>query len=237
MKRFFGILLLVCSVTMARAQGLYDPSPSVTKIWGVWTNGRVTNECPHAISSNSDTKYVRSHYHEYKNIRSMRTEKLSFNGSTYYILEIEHILTTKHVSVDPKLLSPMTRFLALTEEQNRILKNIPPSIEISLVQIPSCSVTTGYKTIFGEDVEERVLKEVEDKIDEAILKKDDIMSVTYSLTARKEGDFILFNYDVDCWTHNGDVTKRDYEKLDLYDNLDGGYFKIPVEEWEKLFAR
>lgn len=216
------IALLISNVSLA--QGLYSQSLAVTEIEGVWTNGSVVLEYPNVIASNRNAEYVSSNIYSYKNISMIQAEKYDYKDKTYFVWEIHYKMKeyNKEEGVD------MIEFLALTESQNNQLKEVS-STDVSIVQIPTFGTMALVKSLMPDEIEEGIKK--------AILEKEDIMANTYTITARKEDDCILFNYEVDSWTHSGDFSKRVYDKLDLVDNLDGGYFKIANKEWEHLFFR
>ena len=209
---------------IASAQGLYSKSLAITEIEGVWTNGSVVLEYPSVIASNRNAEYVSSHRYSYKNISMIQTEKLDFKDKTYFVWEIHYQMKeyNKELGVD------MIEFLALTESQNNQLKEVS-STDVSIVQIPTYGTMALVKSLMPDEIEAGIKK--------AILEKEDILANTYTITARREGDCVLFNYEVDSWTHSGDISNRVYDKLDLEDNLDGGYFKIASKEWGHLFFR
>lgn len=205
------------------AQGLYSSSPAITELYGVWTDGKQTIENHNAITAQTNTKYIADHLFKFKNIIMIHTEKLEFKGKVWYIWMIDYKMESSGGSGEY-----MTNFLALTETQNESLRALSGK-SVSIVQIP-CHCTMSMVRDWKEEM-------VIDGIKEAILTKGDISAITFCLTAKKSGDDILFNYDVDCWTYSGNISNRTYEKLDLLNNLDGGYFRIPVEQWSHLFFR
>ena len=154
----------------------------------------------------------------------MQTEKFEYKDKTYYIWVIDYQMKDygKEAGIE------MTIFLVLTEAQNDKLKNVTTK-NVCFTQLPCYGTSTFVKFYKEESIIEGIKK--------ALLEKNDISAYTYCLTARKEGEYVLFNYDVDTWTHSGDISKRTYEKLNLNDNLDGGYFKIPLKQWDNLFYR
>ena len=224
MKKLIVVILFSLISMATLAQGLYSKSLSITDITGVWSNGYTSVESRNAIASNANPDYVSSHLCDYKNISIITTEKLEYKDKTYYIWEIDYIMKS---SIDKDGV-PSTHFLALTEAQNSLLKTVSTD-DVSIVKIPTYTTMTMFRTYKPETIVEGIKK--------AILEKDDYMAYTYTITAKKSGDHVYFNYDVDCWTHDGDVNNRKYEILDLFDNIDGGYFKFPIREWMYLFFR
>ena len=192
------IAVLICVIS-SYAQGLYSKSLSVTELKGVWTNGTVTVETDNAIASTKKSDYVKSHLYEYKNIVLMTTEKMEYKDKTYYIWEIMY--DTEGIKAGES--ASIVDFLALTEAQNNQLKNISTK-DVSIVQIPNFfTVWTAH---------DRWPEKTLDGIKKAILEKDDFSANTYTITARKDGAFILFNYDVDVWTYKSNINNRTYER-------------------------
>ena len=223
-QRLFTLVSALFLFTNTFAQGLYSESLAVTKLTGYWTDGVFHTEYANTISNGGTESYVMSHIYKYKNISMIHTAKFEYKDVTYYVWMVDYLMNSSIVKDG----APMTNYLVLTEPQNNRLKNVSTK-DVSVVQIPS--YTASYITV--STTPEAVLEGIK----KAILEKNDLQAITFTITARKQGENVLFNYDVDMWTHNGDVTKRTYEKLDLVNNLDGGYFKIPVKEWQNLFYR
>ena len=223
-QRLFTLVSTFFLSIIASAQGLYSESLAVTKLTGCWTDGVFKTEYSNTISNGGTESYVMSHIYKYKNISMIHTAKFEYKDVTYYVWMIDYLMNSSVVKDG----APMTNYLVLTEAQNNRLKNVSTK-DVSIVQIPSYIASYITVSMTPDAVLEGIKK--------AILEKDDLRAYTYTITARKQGENVLFNYDVDVWTHKGDVTNRTYEKLDLVDNLDGGYFKIPVKEWQNLFYR
>ena len=223
LRRLIIALALLIAGLPLYSQGFYSSSNSAHEIYGVRIEGGQSNENRNAITSIKDSKYVSDHLSWFKNITMIHTEKMEFKGKVWYVWMIDY----KMGGADNGE-AYMTDYLALTEAQNESLKMASSSV-VSLVHIPHYCTMSMVRE-WEED-------ELINNIRTAILEKDDFKAITFCITAKKLGENILFNYDVDCWTYSGSKSNRTYEKLDLVDNLDGGYFRIPHKQWENLFLR
>ena len=213
-RKILFICFALCAWASSYAQGLYSQSLAVTRLTGVWSNGYVTLESPYAIATNKDPEYVASHLFIYKNIQAIQTYKFEYKDKTYYIWGIDFYLDDH--SKDGVI---VTHFLILSGSQNEKLKNVS-SKAVSFLGIP-CAFCSYITFVMNRDTAVEAIKK-------AILEKDDELSYKYCITAKKVGDDIHFNYGIDIGFN---------EPLDLYDNADGGYFRISSEQWGHLFYR
>lgn len=224
MKRAIVFSLLAvfwcCSLS---AQGLYSKSPEVTDIVGVWTNGVANVEHPNAIAKDRLSSYVSEHLFEYKNVLRIQSEKYSYKGVAYCVLELYYLENNTNTNNG----EPAIEYIVLTEEQAARLKGAPEEYSVMLTQLPRFGSLELALSSKPADIAGGVRR--------ALTGRRDLLGATCAMTARRFGDTIRFNYSVDIWTYNEDHTAREYIPLELERNPDGGYFRVSAMEWDTLF--